>query len=242
MAWSHLVFPDTHGEYERVAHVINETEAHIDTYIFAGDVIDGPDSRRLISLIRTLGERAITIVGNHEWVCRNALDESGDPTISVWRDDVWPKYELDMLASYGIKRTPDWFQNAERLRNTMREQGDLEWLRGLRPYFETDTFVALHAGPQLDKPWSQQAMYLDAVDKGNSRLYEEPPQLFNHKLAQLQPVRDSVSIKTFVTGHDHSSFASDNRVAEHRVCLGSRLGKGDPLFVWDAATKQVMSY
>ncbi len=241
MVWSYLVLPDTHGEYERVAHVIKETETQIDTYVFAGDVLDGPDSNQLITLIRGLCERAVTIAGNHEWVCRNALDEAEDPAVSVWCNDVWPGYELDVLASYGVKQSTDWSENADALRRTMRERGDLEWLMSLKTYFETDTFVVVHAGPELDTSWSLQSTQLDTIDE-NNRLYNELPQLFSHKLARLRAIPEQVSNKTFITGHGHSFQTWDKRVAERRVCLASRLRKGDPLFVWNSTTRQVNQY
>lgn len=242
MALSYLVLPDSHGEYERVAHIIKQTDKAFDIYVFLGDVLDGHNSAQLMQLIRGLGERAVTIAGNHEWVCRNALSVADDPAVEIWRDQVWPGYEDNVLTSYGLQRTPDWQQNAAALRATMQERGDLEWLEGLRPYVETDQFIGVHAGPKLNIAWTLQAQELDGLDTTPTRLADEPPQLFSHALAQLQAVPETVSEKTFVTGHGHSQLAWNQRAAGRRVCLASNVTRGEPFYVWDALTRQISTY
>ena len=242
MALSYLVLPDTHGEYERVAQITKENDKTFDRFVFLGDLLDGRNPSKLIEYVRGLGERAITIAGNHEWVCRNALSVVEDPVVDVWRDEVWPGYEHNVLASYDLQRTPDWQKNAVALRQAMQERGDLAWLNDLRPYIETDEFIGVHAGPKLNEAWSIQSAELDAFDNEAARLIDEPPQLFSHSLAALQAVPETVSGTLFVTGHGHNHLSWDRRQAQRRVCLASSVGRGEPFYVWDTVSKQVVAY
>lgn len=150
----YTVVPDSHGQYELVARMIDRHYDMTDEFLFLGDVLNGPDSARLIQLIRSLGYQGITIVGNHEWVGRNALSDLDDPMVDVWRTEVWPGYEEDTLQSYGIHPTGKWQRDALALREKMNETGDLDWLNSLPPYFETSQFVGVHAGPDPAYAWS----------------------------------------------------------------------------------------
>jgi Calcineurin-like phosphoesterase len=239
---SYLVIPDTHGEYEKVARVIDAFEPTVDRFLFLGDVIDGPDSRSLIRLIRGLGDKAITIVGNHEWVCRNALAASGEPEIGIWRKDVWPGYEDRMLESYGVKRTSDWQMNAGRLQETMMASGDLDWLNELPPYFETSDFVALHAGPIDAVPWMTQREDLDELSSDKARCANEPEQIFSRGVAGIPELSQLGDNRLFVTGHSHLSLPVEGRITRNRIRLASNLGGGEPLFVWLSGDKEVSRF
>ncbi|HVX24424.1 MAG TPA: hypothetical protein VG992_03740 [Candidatus Saccharimonadales bacterium] len=241
----YAVIPDSHGEYDKVARVIDATQNSISTYIFEGDIFGGPQPARLVGLIRDLGERAVSIAGNREWVCRNALNDSNDSSLEVWREDVWPGYERGhrgILDSYGVEKSPNWQENAANLREVMTRNGDLAWLSSLAPYFETDEFVAVHAGPVLDKPWVVQATYLDSINTPNGRLEDEPPQIFSHALAAVHDIPASVDNRTFITGHSHFHLPIEQRTAERKICLASNIHNDDPLFVWRSDSGRIHSY
>ena len=120
---NYLVLPDTHGEYEKVCRVVDLYENSVDQFIFLGDVIDGTDTKPLIGLIRDLGAKAITIAGNHEWVLRNALQEEPEELVGYWRDQLWSRYERDMLINYRIQPSKIWKHNAEAMKLAMLECG-----------------------------------------------------------------------------------------------------------------------
>lgn len=230
----YTVVPDTHGQYALVGRVVDAHLPETDVFVFLGDVLNGPDSARLIRLIRELGDRAITIVGNHEWVGRNALSDSDDPAVAVWRQQVWPGYEQSTLQSYGIRTTTSWIRNAEALRDKMAETGDLEWLHGLPPYFETDDFVAVHAGPEHAYPWRLQADALDQLTNDDARLHDEPAPIFSGKLGRIIDIPESVDSRTFVTGHLHLTLPPEQRRAARKIGLASPTDRGAPLYVWQS--------
>ncbi len=242
MIESYLVIPDSHGEHDTIAQVIEDNTDSVDAFVFLGDVLGGPNTAKLIGLIRNLGERAITIAGNHEWVCRNALSEDNNSYARIWRDQIWPKYERGILESYGIQRSLSWKSNADQLREAMTESGDLAWLNELPPYFSTDKFIALHSGPQLDRPWSDQAIDLDAASNFKSRLKEEPSQIFEKDLAIVADIPKHVDKRVFVSGHNHSNLTDNQRCAKRRVCLASNIKNGAPLYVWNSSDGQIKTY
>lgn len=226
------VIPDIHGQSERLYHAFEQLDSIVDMYVILGDVINGPDTRNTIALIRSLGEKAITIAANHEWVCRNALSTENSPETTIWRKQIWPFYEDRMLESYCVKQTGDWNYNAQQLREVLQSNGDLEWLNSLPPYFETDTFIALHAGPRLDTAWQEQADYLDTASSMGRRTFEEPEQLFSRHLAEISDIPESVDERIFVTGHTNPMIPIDQRIGQRRVRLSSNLEIGDPLYIW----------
>lgn len=242
MTESYVVIPDVHGEYDAVSRVVDANIEDTDKFLFLGDVIGGPQTAKTIALIRQLGDRAITIVGNHEWICRNALSPQDDPQVDMWRRDAWRYSRQDILQSYGIQLQPNWDDNATLLRQAMTETGDFAWLNTLPPYYETDQFVAVHAGPQLDTPWVAQAAELDAAAAPAQRLHEVPAQIFDMQLAQLLAVPAHVDNRRFVTGHSHSVSGANQRIAERRICLASPVAAGKPLYVYHSQSSHIQTH
>ncbi len=238
----YTVVPDSHGQYSLVGRMVDAHMDITDMFVFLGDVLNGPDSARLIRLIRELGDKAITIVGNHEWVGRNAMTLSPDPMVAVWQAEVWPGYEQDTLQSYGIHPTKNWARNAEALRDKMTENGDLQWLHGLAPYFETPEFVAVHAGPEHDHAWADQAVALDNLISYDARLHDEPSPIFSGKLGMIEPVPATVDTRTFVTGHLHLWAPAEQRIARRKIGLASPLNKGAPLYVWQSDQNRIYAH
>ena len=235
---SYLVIPDTHGRYEQVARIVDTYDAKIDKFVFLGDVLNGPDPRQLIKFIRELGHIAITVVGNHEWVYRNALSEKNESMAKLWRRTFMSHYEDGTLESYGIRWTRHWDHNAYMLREVMGETGDLEWLNSLPTHFETDTFIALHAGPELDKPWSKQASQLE--EESDNRIVKEPTQILSQELAHEKDVPETVDERAFITGHAHlKEMPIKDRIGQRRVRLASDIWSKEPFFVWNSITKAV---
>ena len=214
----------------------------LDKILFLGDVIDGPDSKRLIQLIRCLGDKAITIVGNHEWVCRNAIADYDDENTRIWREHMWPLYEDRLLDSYGINKTGSWNYNAAALRELMQENGDYEWINGLPPYYETSEFVALHAGPKPNILWANQKSYLDKISSPEIRNSAEPEQIFSAEIAHSFDFPHLASGKKFISGHAHSYIPLEQRVNHNRIHLASNISNGEPLYVWFSDRNKIVEY
>ncbi len=235
----YTVFPDSHGQHDLVARAVDFHDAHTDIFIFDGDIFNGPESAGLVRLIRSLGSRAVAVSGNHCWVTRNATADEDDEMVAVWAEQVWPGYEERSLLSYGIHQTHRWLEDARALREVMRASGDLEWLRGMPPYLETPEFIAVHSGPELDKPWAQQALYLDGASQPEQRLYEEPPQIFSGRLGTVLDIPTFVDERKFITGHLHYTLPIEARITQRKICLASPLDKGAPLYTWTSEDNKI---
>ena len=239
---NHLVIPDSHGEYDKVCRIIDAYQDTVDRFVFLGDVVDGAEAKPLISLVRSLGEKAITVVGNHEWVLRNALQEEPDELVEYWRDRLWSRYERDMLINYGVQRSRNWECNAKALREVMLANGHLGWLNSLPAFYETSSFVIVHAGPQHDTPWHVQRKELEESSSTEQRMESEPAQLFSHNLASVKDLPSEVDDRIFITGHSHLSTGLDSRRAAGRICLGSKTRAGEPMFTWESASDEIKAH
>lgn len=140
-----LAFGDIHGCHQPLLALLNAIDPQPDdTLIFLGDMIDrGPDSKGVIDTIRALEKRCqvITILGNHEEMMLASLK---------YRDErrYWLKYGGDTtLQSFGgVGNDNDiLFVPADYV----------SWLKGLKPYHETEQFIFCHATPlphlEMDK-------------------------------------------------------------------------------------------
>lgn len=243
--YRYSVLSDTHAQYEKVARAIEAEDPYVDYFVFAGDIVDGPENLKLINLIMELGKKAVAIAGNHEWVLRNALYIPSEPDhfakADAWRD-IWSKYERGVLESYGLRHTPDWAINAENLRQAMDEQGHLSWLVNLPAYFSTPDFVVVHAGPLSHRTWADQEVYLDSASEPDKRIFEEPNALFSHAIANVQDIPEMVENRIFITGHNHRSLPVEERRARNRVGLATSLRNGDPLLIWRSEENKIVSY
>ena len=79
---------DIHGEIRLLDKLLREIEPfHPDRIIFVGDFIDrGPHSRPVIDRLMNLGTEALFLIGNHEMMLLNAMENSafGYSPIELW--------------------------------------------------------------------------------------------------------------------------------------------------------------
>lgn len=235
------VMADTHGHYETVAPAV-ETELAAGRHIvFAGDFVDGPDTARLIRLIRSIGDRATAITGNHEWVLRNTLTDM-DQLRSTWRDHIWPSYERGVLESYRLPRTGNRRHDSEQLAETMQRTGQLAWLNSLPAYTETNDSIVVHAGPNPGELWRVQSQALDIFCQYPVRMQQEPDQIFSHQNSLMATVAEEVDSRTFITGHAHLSIPIEERINKRRIRLATWLAKGADLLVWRSDERRIVEY
>lgn len=232
----YLVIPDLHGEIElgkRAVDLANTLDAEA---VFLGDLIGrgGPAVKETVELARAEGT---AVLGNHELLFLNALEAMKAGT------EINPKAMKsirEMLANYGADQASELEGTAENLKQAMDEEGHLAWMRELEPFFETDGFIALHAGPRLDKPWRKQRKDIRKRSQPSTDVSAGPIQITDagHELSGAIDVPQTVDERIFVTGHWHKGDPASERTAERRVYLTSRLGK-DPLFVWDSEKGEI---
>jgi serine/threonine protein phosphatase 1 len=141
-----LAVGDIHGRYDLLEQVLDRLAPRFGPQtrlVFLGDYIDrGPDSRQVVERLIALGrERPETVFlkGNHEELLLDALEGR--------RVELWLlNGGLETLASYGLDHEAPTAETIARL-----PAGHLEFFRGLRLYFESDSYVLVHAGvdPEL---------------------------------------------------------------------------------------------
>ncbi len=136
-----ITIGDIHGCSKALDRLIGEIKPReYDRLIFLGDYVDrGPDSKGVIERLLDLRKRCNTIclLGNHEIIFRSVV--AGFPVES------WLAIGgLQTLASYGgaLKNVP---------------LDHIEFLCGLRPYFETDQALFIHANYDPNLPLSEQS-------------------------------------------------------------------------------------
>ena len=116
---------------------------------------------------------------------------------------------------------------------------DDKLLKNITPYYETDKFIATHAGLTPDVPWQKQMQELEmvALDVLQGIYSETPPQWFSFSNANYPYGNKSVSYKTIISGHSHNlPVNSSDRITDYgrRVRLASHLNYPDrhPLDIW----------
>jgi serine/threonine protein phosphatase 1 len=145
---------DSHGCAGRLAEMHRRVAAHAAArpaakllVVHLGDYVDrGGDSAGVIALLRgklpVPGAEAINLVGNHEQMMLAALDASADARmVGLWLDNGG----APTLTSYGAD--PDdprsW---------GLVPEGDLAWMRRLRPSLSLGGYFFAHAGVRPDRP------------------------------------------------------------------------------------------
>jgi len=266
----HVVIPDLHGEHEMAERVI---DAYIDfpdvNFVFLGDVLDRrgitTDSEkgvfRTLEHIRKLGERAVMVIANHEWYPLAAIySREGvykETAIETWLGlESSRSPEFNTLSSYDLDKIDD--NVTEQFKSALMKAGHLAVLTQAMPYFETDRFIAVHAGVDPFIDWATQKDDLRdiACDMAHGVFYDNPEQWFSMDLAvDTRPILGTT--KTVVSGHAHhlQNNLKDNRLSfktsRHRslyggkrVRLASQLNapRTQPLYVWQDWDGEIIQF
>lgn len=259
----HVVIPDLHGEFALLSRVV---EQYYDDesigFVGLGDVIDrrGPNLdrengvKRTIEIIRQLGDRAIMTLANHEWyllgsvLCRDAVRRGAiEQSWIEKRSGGSSSVEQNTFSSYGLRN--NGISTASDLWDEMDVHGHAGVLTQATPYYETDDFIAVHAGLEYGKPWEDQRVELEvAAALMSSGIFDATPaQWFDTTLA-VDITDNTATKKTIVSGHAHyldpskkyktkkATTTSDQRVLHNgrRVRLASKINSpvNAPLFIW----------
>lgn len=258
----HVVIPDIHGEDEILQKVIDiYFDAEDICFVFLGDLIDKRNSKKedksifkTLEIVKNLGRRALVTIANHEWSALGALYDN-DP---IRRDahewgDISFYGTSTTLSSYGVDpESPGAFVDFKKI---FEYYGHDLLLKSTTPYYETDKFIATHAGVVNNWDWQEQKNYLEMVASEMSNgIYElQPANWFSTELACDTRQINSTE-KIVVSGHAHYLTSNlrnykqrikttADRVVNDgkRVRLASQLGSGkDPLYIWQDWDEQVI--
>lgn len=259
----HVVIPDLHGENTLLERVIDLYQREDIGFVFLGDLIDrkGPvidknSVPKLLDTISALGKRAIITLANHELILLGALT-SEDQIRAYAYSYYYNIIKANTLKDYGIiEDTFDWAK--EDLKSIMKSLGHLSLLESSTPYYETDDFIATHAGINHSTPWEIEKEKLDKLStslskgefpdpypKNGVQMEEGLEPIFSFKNAMDSSPITSTD-KIIVSGHAHSlgnrrfnDTAKKNKndriiLNGQRVRLASQLNKpkNDDLFIW----------
>jgi hypothetical protein len=228
----HIVIPDQHGEFELTRKIIDSYFDNEDIgFVFLGDVIDksgvSADPERGVfnelELIRQLGSRAILTIANHEWYPLAAIYEK-DPAHKEAHTTMWlglgrtvtQSVSAITLANYGITERDE--TTPQRFLEALQVHGHDKVLTAATPYFETDTFIATHAGIERDIPFDEQKAYLEqtARDMAQGTFNVHPTQWFSIELSvDARPV--TATDKVVISGHAHGLDPKTKTITEQHI-------------------------
>lgn len=150
----HKIFAvgDIHGCRQKLESLLGQLpyDPERDLLVFLGDYINrGPDSRGVIDLLCNLkrgGGHLVTLMGNHEYLLLE-YQRSADPALIP----LLRKLQIEpTLVSYGLKD----LSGLPRLAGLPEEHR--QFLADLRPSYETDTHIFVHAGLYPGLPLAKQ--------------------------------------------------------------------------------------
>jgi serine/threonine protein phosphatase 1 len=173
-----FVIGDIHGCHQALVRLLEKIapDPGRDTLVFLGDYIDrGPASREVITTILDLRRshaRLITLMGNHEWMFLDYL-AGGDPGLFLAAGGI------ETLESYGIVTFGDpWTQE-------ILPADHRRFLEGLRPWWEDEAYIYVHAGlePGVELAqqstdwllWARRGFIDSAFDFGKRVVYGHTP-------------------------------------------------------------------
>ena len=221
---------DIHGWSDRLEQVLARSVGYL---VFLGDLIDrGPDSRAVISRVRTLVEsnRASCVLGNHEYAFVRAL---GSPMDGIAADpemhDAWLAFYggADTALSYGAPT------GGEALRRAAAD--DLHWLVHLPWYISGRSpdgrrYIACHAGLS-DEPWDHQRLRLINAWDGYHPGCALPVDLYAKDRVGRRPV-DLPDTVTIMSGHVPMAQPLVTPLAAHIDTTGGGPGRRLTGYIW----------
>jgi len=215
-----------------------------------------------MQMIKELGKRATLLIANHEQYALTAVYEQNSE-----KRDYFQQYwlgkrngallrERNTLSSYGV--LPDAENPISDFKTAIENTHHATLLKSAAPYYETDRFIAVHAGIDPYLEWDEQANYLKWVVENNHAIGDyttaQPAQWYSIEYAaDCRPILSTN--KTVVSGHAHQltgkfRYAYPIRTSPERVLhdgkrvrLASQINidTEEPLYVWQDWDRQVIA-
>lgn len=151
------IIGDIHGMYDPLQALINRLDSEgVDKFVFVGDYIDhGPSSKQVLDLIIGLGDKAVALLGNHEYLLLQTLFD--EHFIDTWGYRIWRENGAQAtIRSFGYENFEEFKANIDTKYT--------DFLKSL-PFFHTETvscrgtdlkFLITHAGIMPSLPLEEQ--------------------------------------------------------------------------------------
>ncbi len=146
----YFVVGDVHGKYAMLVDLLTKWDRECQQLIFLGDLIDrGEDSKSCLELVCQLvtEEGAICLTGNHERM------------FLAWLDDPAERYDhyrrnggdttINSLLGRPLDASVDALADAQEVRN--RYSDLIQFLKACPYHLETDAYIFVHAGVDLER-------------------------------------------------------------------------------------------
>jgi len=180
---------DVHGCFDAVKSVMKLASiSSSDLVVWLGDYVDrGPDSAKVVDYLSNLDRsKNVFLRGNHEIMMANARGniDSMRSWASCGGDETWDSYIREFGGENGIESVPDrhW-----------------AFIEQLKPYFETDTHIFVHAAIDGE---------LDMSDQFDETLFWE----------NFRSISPHLSGKHVVCGHSSQKDGIPN-TRPHATCI-----------------------
>lgn len=138
---------DIHGCFDKLLSLMAQLRVNKerDTLIFLGDYIDrGPQSMDVVDYLIRLsqhGYQAVFLKGNHE---------------AMFQDYLKGRDKFTFLINGGGETLGNYMQNIDRSNDFVIPPSHTEFFKSLRLYYETDSYIFVHAGLAPKVPLQQQ--------------------------------------------------------------------------------------
>ena len=138
---------DIHGSFDQLQELMQKIPIDFatDTLVFIGDYIDrGPGSVEVVDYLLDLQKRVpetIFLKGNHEDMLEKYLDGTD---------------RFTYLLNGGQKTLDSYLSNTNRTDGYPIPTGHMEFFRSLRLYYETESYIFVHAGLRPKVPLASQ--------------------------------------------------------------------------------------
>jgi serine/threonine protein phosphatase 1 len=140
---------DIHGYIGKLRELMDkiQPDPEQDQLVFLGDYIDrGPNAREVIDYILQIKKRfpnSVFLIGNHEFMFLEYLTYRKDPWTFLLNGGVETVHSYELTGDNPEDRMP---------------ADHLAFLNGLRPYYETDDYIFVHAGLRDGVPLQEQTL------------------------------------------------------------------------------------
>lgn len=159
------IIGDIHGMYDALRTLVERLDdEHLDKFVFVGDYIDhGPSSKEVLDLIMRLGDKAISLIGNHEHLLLQTLfDEKFQDN---WGNRIWEENGAEStVRSFGCRDIDEFAQKID--------PKYIEFLKNLKCFhvetFQDESteikFLVTHGGVMPNIPLAEQLALNNYLD------------------------------------------------------------------------------